>query len=553
MASLSNRKASSIASETAPARKEAPIGRRVWLGGAAAITASALARRAHARAPTLQKGPKEQVQHLVIGTGYGGSVAAYRLAKAGHRVLMLEMGKRWSRPGADGKIFTKMTKPDWRSMWYRDRLAMPLDRFLGLKVVNPKIGRGPGVLDRRRLGEMDVFLGRGVGGGSLVNGAMAPRPRRSVIERELKSVNAERFFDTYLPRAEKRLGVSSIRPEFYATSKWYQYARTGERSARSVGYRTVDVPGTYDFRYMELEAQGKVPRSALAGQVILGNDHGKLDLTKTYLKYAEESGRVSIRTSHQATQIKALADGRYDVTVELKDFHWNTIETFVIRTQNLYLGAGSIGSTELLMRSRALGGLANLSHELGKHWGPNGNTMFARANHIWDPTGMYQSTIPVRGVDLWDSDTPCFTEITPMPTGIETWCSMYLAVTDSPARAQFSYSLSKDALSLDWTRSKSNQAVQIAKAAFDRVNRKQATIYRSDFFEGGEKFSRNFCYHPLGGAALGRVTDAFGEVRGHPRLYLTDASLIPGVVGVNPFLTITALAERLMDHVLAQG
>lgn len=543
--------ASTPTPQPSPETTKRKIHRRSLLGAAAALSSIGLTRSASAMIP--RQGPTEHVNHLVIGTGYGGSVAAYRLAQAGHRVLMLEMGKRWNKPSADGQVFTKMVKPDWRSMWYRDRLAMPLDRFLGLKVVNPSIGKGPGVLDRRNLGYMDVFLGRGVGGGSLVNGAMAPRPRPSVIQRELPMVDVQAFFNTYLPRAEQRLRVNSIRPEFYAKSRWYQYARTGERTAQSVGYRTVNVPGTYDFRYMEREAKGEVPRSALDGQVILGNDHGKLDLTKTYLKYAEATKRVEIRTSHHATQIKALPNGRYDVTVELKDFHWNTLKTVVIRTNHLYLGAGSIGSTELLMRSAALDGLKRLSHEVGKHWGPNGNTMFARANHIWHPTGMRQSTIPVRGVDLWDTDTPCFAEITPMPTGIETWCSMYLAVTDSPERGQFAYNLAKNQLSLDWNQARSEKAVQIAKAAFDRINRKQATIYRTDLFEGGAKFSRNFSYHPLGGAALGRATDAFGQVLGHPHLYVTDGALIPGVVGVNPFLTITALAERLMDQVLSQA
>lgn len=534
-----------------PITTHSGVGRRGFIGGLASVGAIA-AGKAHAFSIASTNTRIEHVDHLVIGSGYGGSVAAHRLTQAGKRVLMLEMGQRWNKPGADGKIFTTVTKPDWRSMWYRDKLAMPLDRFLGLDVVNQKIGRGPGVLDRRSMGFMDVYLGRGVGGGSLANGTMAPRPPRSVIARELAMVDLASFYNTYLPRAEHKLRVSSIRPGFYRDSKWFRFSRTGQQTAEAVGYRTVDVPGTYDYRYLELEAQGKVPRSALDGQITFGNDHGKIDLTKTYIKYAEDTGRLEIRTAHEALHIQAQSDGTYLVTVNVRDFDWNILETKVIRTNHLYLGAGSIGSTELLMRSRALGGLQNLSDAVGQHWGPNGNTMFARANHAWHPTGMHQATIPVRGIDLWDSDTPCFTEITPMPTGIETWCSMYLAVTDCGEKAAFHYDLSQDRLTLDWNSAQSDQMVRIAKAAFDPVNRHHWTIYRKDLFEGGQSFSKNFSYHPLGGIVLGKATDDFGRLRGHPKIYITDGALVPGILGANPFLTITALAERLMDNILQQ-
>ncbi|WP_434100577.1 GMC oxidoreductase [Streptomyces olivaceoviridis] len=51
---------------------------------------------------------------------------------------------------------------------------------------------------------------------------------------------------------------------------------------------------------------------------------------------------------------------------------------------------------------------------------------------------------------------------------------------------------------------------------------------------------------------LGRATDAYGRVKDCPGLYVTDGSLVPGSIGVNPFVTITALAERTMARVLAE-
>jgi cholesterol oxidase len=59
------------------------------------------------------------------------------------------------------------------------------------------------------------------------------------------------------------------------------------------------------------------------------------------------------------------------------------------------------------------------------------------------------------------------------------------------------------------------------------------------------------CAHPLGGAVIGAVCDNFGEIFGHPNLFVMDGALIPGSAGCsNPSLTIAALAEQSMDHFL---
>jgi cholesterol oxidase len=64
--------------------------------------------------------------------------------------------------------------------------------------------------------------------------------------------------------------------------------------------------------------------------------------------------------------------------------------------------------------------------------------------------------------------------------------------------------------------------------------------------------SEQLTYHPLSGCVLGRAADGYGRVRGYSRLYVVDGSLVPGSVGVNPFATITALAERNMTRILAE-
>ena len=63
---------------------------------------------------------------------------------------------------------------------------------------------------------------------------------------------------------------------------------------------------------------------------------------------------------------------------------------------------------------------------------------------------------------------------------------------------------------------------------------------------------QDICYHPLGGCVLGKATDQYGRVKGVDNLYVIDGSLIPGTIGVNPFLTITALSEYCMEHIIEE-
>jgi cholesterol oxidase len=161
--------------------------------------------------------------------------------------------------------------------------------------------------------------------------------------------------------------------------------------------------------------------------------------------------------------------------------------------------------------------------------------------------------MPVMGIDDWaNTANPVFAEIAPIPTGLETWISLYLAITKNPERAAFTYDAATDSAKLGWTAAQSAVSVSMAKKLFDRINSANATIYRYDLFGNNKTFADDFCYHPLGGCVLGKATDSYGRVKGYPHLYITDGSLVPGSIGVNPFLTITALAERGMARILAE-
>lgn len=152
------------------------IGRTGSILGAAALGAFDLPTAAPLPQEAALIEPGAQVSALVIGTGYGGSVTALRLAQAGVDVHMVEMGMAWDTPGTDGKIFANTTTPDYRSFWLRTRTKQPLSNFLGFPL-DRDVPRYTGILDAEEMGGIVVYQGRGVGGGSLVNGGMAVTPR----------------------------------------------------------------------------------------------------------------------------------------------------------------------------------------------------------------------------------------------------------------------------------------------------------------------------------------------------------------------------------------
>lgn len=490
---------------------------------------------------------------IVVGSGYGGAVAALRLGQAGVRTLMIEMGQLWNTAGSDGKIFCSTAAPDKRSMWFKTRTEAPLATFLWLDVVNKDITAYPGVLDRVHYDNMSVYVGRGVGGGSLVNGGMAVTPRQSYFTEQFPTVDASAMYNTYYPRARTMLGVNSVDPTWFESTEWYQFARTSRKAAANTGLTTTFVPNVYDFGYMAQEAAGTVPKSALAQEVIYGNNHGKKSLDKTYLAAALGTGNLTIHTMEKVRSVTRASDGSYVLGVDRIDSTGAVVESKQYSCTYLFLGGGSLGTTELLVRARDTGTLPALNSSVGGGWSTNGNTMLGRANHVWDTTGANQSTMPVMGIDDWaNTDNPVFAEIAPLPIGFETWVSLYLAITKNPQRASFTYDSASDAVKLGWTAAQSAVSVAMAKKLFDRINAANATIYRYDLFGSSSKvFADDFCYHPLGGCVLGQATDDYGRVKGYSKLYVTDGSLVPGNIGVNPFVTITALAERTMERVLA--
>ncbi|MEU2298693.1 GMC oxidoreductase [Streptomyces antibioticus] len=517
--------------------------------GSAALAGHTLPAHAATATPTAVIDPGAHVPVLVVGTGYGGSVAALRLAQAGVDVHMVEMGMAWDTPGPDGKIFANTTSPDHRSYWLRTRTKQPLSNFLGFPL-DKNVPRYTGILDAEEMGGIIVYQGRGVGGGSLVNGGMAVTPKRENFGAVLPSVDADEMYSVYYPRANTALGVGTVDPAWFETADCYQYARVGRKHAQRSGFPFVFVPDVYDWDYMKQEAAGTVTRSALAGEILYGNNHGKKSLQQTYLARAKATGRVTVSPLHKVTSVAPASGGGYTVVVEQLDTGGNAVAVKTVTADRVFFAAGSVGTSKLLVKLKATGALPGLNGEVGRGWGDNGNVMCGRANHLWDPTGSLQSSIPCSGIDNWAAGG-AFAEVAPLPTGIETFASFYLSITKNPHRARFTWNAAAGRVDLDWQTAWKQPSIDMARTIFDKINAKEGTIYRTDLFGVYKIWGDHLTYHPLGGAVLNRATDNYGRLHGHPGLYVIDGALIPGNTSVNPFVTITALAERNIEAIIA--
>lgn len=476
---------------------------------------------------------------LIVGTGYGSAVAAERLAETGKRVLMLEMGMDWKNSGIP---FSKMAWAEKQSTWLRNTTVAPFANFRS-------IAKFTGVLDRVDFENVKIYHGRGIGGGSLANGGMSVTPKREYFEEIFPNLNSEEFYTKYFPKANNGLGVNTIPEDFYQSSEYYQFSRIGEEEGQNAGYETIRVPNVYDYDYMQQEERGEVEKSALDGEVIYGNNHGKKDLTKTYIKRALDSGNVSILALHKVELIRENNDGSYTLDVSFINTKGETIEQKQFNTQKLILGAGSVGTTKLLLKSEAKGTLTNLDNSIGENWGNNGNTMCGR--NFTAPRGAKQSTMPAAGIDGWSENIDAiFAEIAPLPVGMETYTALYLIINRVPVKGSFSYNSVEDKLELDWGDANNAHMVENAENFIQEMNDVNGGTRAGLLFDNG--IGKDICYHPLGGCVLGESTDEFGRLKNHENIYVLDGALIPATIGVNPYVTITAIAEYCIENIIEQ-
>ena len=493
---------------------------------------------------------------IVIGSGYGGGVSALRLGQAGVDTLILEKGRLWNTPDADGKRFSKMLPPDTRAGWFTPVAPSLVPSFQGIsieqvaqRVASPQPVQA-GICEKVDHGAHSVFRGIAVGGGSMVNAAIAAIPTPTQVRAAFPDVDPSEFLGTYVERAKNMLRISYRDMDWFEQAPCFQYARVGRQYAAAAGYG-VDYNGSaYSFDYLRKEEVGEVPRSALDFEQQYGNNYGRFgSVDQTYIAAALATGKVALKPLTEVTDIRRERSGEWVVSTREIDRWGNEVALHEIGCDQLHLNAGVLGTTKLLLRARDTGALPDLSDDIGRGYGNNGDVMVGHMLKDSDPAGIEQSLMGMINLDGRDDpDNPVYASMFSIPLPVETHALGYYVMVKTGDRADITYQRASDSISIDWPERHTDHLTQRARAVFDKVTQANGVDYRDDLFKG-KVFAPN-TVHPMGGCVRGVATDGYGRVKGYDKLYVNDASLLPGYLGCNPFMSITALAERNIEAIL---
>lgn len=510
---------------------------------------------------------------LVLGSGFGGSVSALRLAEKGYRVAVLEAGKRW-RP-ADYP----------RSNW-------DLRRFLWM----PALGCH-GIQRITLFKHFAGLSGAGVGGGSLVYAAtlLSPPdpffrdPAWAGLDRDWR-VTLEPHFET----ARRMLGVVRSPRLGRGDELLREYARSIGRE-RHFHHTHVGIffgePGrTVPDPYFEGRGPARTGCDFSAACMIGCRSGSKNTLDLNYLYLAEKLG-AEIHPETEAVSIRSEGGGYVVESRNPLGPRNQALRRW--EAKQVVVAAGTLGTLSLLHRCREEGWLPHLSPRLGDRVRTNSEVILgARSNR--PDENFCDTTAITSGVYVTD-DTHI--EVVRYPEGSDAMGLLAQVLTDGGAlrplrffwtalthpthlaRCLWPPGWARQALillvmqtldnhlSLSWGRrwyapwrktlvSRSPrklptfipEANQAARAIAEKMGGVPQGSITEVFLD------RPLTAHVLGGCPMGAspddgVVDRVGRAFGHPGLYIVDGSIIPANLGVNPSLTITALAEHVMAAV----
>lgn len=486
----------------------------------------------------------EDTEAVVIGSGFGGSVAALRLTEAGIPTMMLEMGKQYEVQGTN-RPFSSTLEPDGRSTWLRSHTVLPF---------GPKLSfydKQVGVLDRVDFDNMQIYRGTCLGGGSVVYGCMLPQANEILWPQEFPDISYDEMNSKWYPKVRSIIPISYV-PSDILNSQYYQFARLAFEHCQKAGMEKFYIPAGVDFNSMRAEINGIIPKSLINGELLYGvNSGAKHSVDRNYIPAALGTGKLTIQTLTKVNYIEALPDGRYEVQVEKIDIKGNPYKKQTVRAKYVFVCAGTLGTNQILLRSLRENGLPNLQ-SIGEHFGTNGNIMAMRGK-LDDNIGSHQSVVPVSGYYQPDNPHGVFlAEQAPLPFGFETRTLGVLGVTVNQYRGKFELdNTHPEGVSLNWDSNGLNQGLEATKHFMSKLMDTSGGEILTNIFPT-DGYSRHFTYHPLGGVIRGKSSDAYGRLKGHNRIYAIDGSMIPGsTCAANPALTIAAIAERCMDNIIS--
>lgn len=489
--------------------------------------------------------PPTHTRNLVIGSGFGGAISALRLAQAGEPVTILERGFKWPN-SPNRSIFSNDTLPDGRAFWFKNRASM----LTGIDMYMDSFG---GVIDATEYDNMTVWRGACVGGGSVIFTGVMIQPDQNYFDALFQgSVSYSELDAVYYPRVRRMLNLSCMPDDVYQSDS-FGHSRAWDEHMRMAGYAPEPIDSIFNWSVIRSELSGRSRKSATVGLSNHGNSNGaKFDLNQNYLSSAEATGLAKVYPG-QVVESIGWDGSRYVVEVISQTVTGKQLARTTLTCDRLFLAAGSVGTSELLVKARDQGALANLNEYVGEGWGTNGDSIVVRSFAAM--AGKTQGTPSASRIHDTREGMPVTFENwyapgVPLNVGIIGTLGMAF---DETNRGKFTLNPSTGKVDLQWNK----EGNADAHAAIERVNQRIATA--SDTVPGAWPFvdsvnGKNWTAHPLGGAVLGLATDNYGRVEGHPGLYVMDGAAIPGSTGsVNPSLTIAAMAERNIETIIAAG
>jgi Choline dehydrogenase and related flavoproteins len=534
---------------------------------------------------TQQAGRRFDYDWIVIGSGFGGSVSALRLAEKGYRVAILECGRRY-----EDEDFAESTWNLRRYYWM------------------PRIGLR-GIFRMTAFKDVFIVSGSGVGGGSLGYANTLYRARPAFFRDAQWGAlgDWETSLAPHYATAERMLGVVDYPLEGPADLLLREY---GEEIGVADTYKHARVGAYFGEPGKEVPdpifgGEGP-PRSGCigCGSCMVGCRHNaKNTLPKNYLWFAEKLG-VEIIPERQVTDVRPLDGGAaagsegYEVSSE-RSGSWLRKRRSTLRARGVIVAAGALGTNQLLQSCRHRGSLPKISPRLGELVRTNSESInavtattderdFAKSVAISssiypDPDTHIEVVTYGKGAD---SMSYLFTLLTGKGTKLTRplfWLGQVIRHPIRLARVLWPIKWSRrtvillvmqtldNAIRLRPKRRLLSRGVRLQTEqdpekpnptfipAADAVARWMADrtggIPQSGLTEA--IFNIPTTAHILGGAVIGAdpdhgVVDAANRVFGYENLMICDGAAIPANPGVNPSLTITALAEHAMAQVPAK-
>jgi cholesterol oxidase len=511
--------------------------------------------------------------YIVIGSGFGGSVSAMRLAEKGYRVLVVEKGKRWKSQD--------FPKSNWNLKKY---LWLPALRWFGF-------------LRLSFFKEVFILSGVGVGGGSLVyaNTHMMPpdaffnNPIWSGIK-DWKSILASHY-----ETARFMLGSEKYKKE---NAEDLVLREIAEEMGRGNTYGRVDHVGVYlgdPKKEIDPYFKGLGPKRKgcieCAGCMVGCRYEAKNTLDKNYLWFAENLFGATVLAETETIRIEVQDDQTYKIQTQTSTGFRKSLQTFT--ANGIVVSGGVLGTLDLLLKQKHVyKTLPALSDKLGHNLLTNSEMLSGivaadrKLNH-----GLAISTV-------FNPDEHTHIELCKFPdkSGAMIRLATMAAGNGNPFVRTLKMLGNIITHPIDFLRSVFQRNVAKNSVIFlimqslpnaMRMKLKRGLFGHSLSFknDSGEKvpsyipigqevlykyaakvngvpqnafsevvFGLASTAHILGGCPMGKTKDEGVinekfEVHGYKNFYILDGSIVPCNLGVNPSLTITALSEYAMSHI----